>query len=64
MATLNQTEQTTPSPPGANTQLLYPKVGGQFIMAADGIEKQILDARSLAAAIVHLNTNINLTGGL
>jgi hypothetical protein len=63
MSVFQQTEQSTPTAPGANTQLVYPKVGGQFVMAADGIEKQILDSRSAAAYHTALELNILLIGG-
>jgi len=63
MSTLQQTEQATPSIPASTTQLLYPKVGGQYIMGSDGIEKQIIDSRSLAQAESMLNMYINISGG-
>ena len=46
MSTLTQVEQNTPTPPSANQQLNYPKVGGSYRMAADGIEKKLIDTTS------------------
>jgi hypothetical protein len=62
MSTLQQTEQTTPSVPSANQQLIYPKVGGMYIMASDGIEKQILDSRSSNQAISLIVVNQTFYG--
>jgi hypothetical protein len=64
MSTLTQVEQTTPSVPSAGTQILYPKVGGQYVMASDGVEKQLLDNRSLANAESILNVAVSLFGGI
>ena len=64
MSTLQQTEQTTPATPAAGTQLAYPKVGGQFVVASDGIEKQLLDSRALAMCTTQLDMNIWYSGGL
>ena len=64
MSTLTTVEQNTPATPVATNQIQYPKVGGQFIMASDGIEKQILDSRSLASTESILNMYINLSGGI
>lgn len=46
MSTLQQTEQSAPTPPSANQQVTYPKVGGQYRMASDGVEKRLLDTPS------------------
>jgi hypothetical protein len=64
MSTFTQTEQATPSIPASTTQLLYPKVGGQFIMASDGVERQLLDTRSLVNTESVLNMYVNLFGGI
>jgi hypothetical protein len=39
-------EQTTPSTASANQQILYPKVGGLFVMNSAGVEKQIVTTMS------------------
>lgn len=48
MSTLTLVEQSTPSAPSSTRQVVYPKVGGLFAMAADGVEKQLVDTRSIA----------------
>jgi hypothetical protein len=42
MSTLQQTEQTSPSAPGANTQLIYPKVGGWAVQNSAGVEQLLV----------------------
>jgi hypothetical protein len=51
MSTLVQVEQGTPSTPSAAQQITYPKVGGAYRMASDGIEKQLLDSGTYAAGV-------------
>jgi hypothetical protein len=43
MSTLTQTEQTSPSTPGASQQRTYPKAGGYYRMDSTGTERQMLD---------------------
>jgi hypothetical protein len=62
MSTLQQTEQTAPSVPAASTQLLYPKVGGMYIMAADGVEKQIIVSNSYVIANAMMPLQVNYFG--
>lgn len=62
MSTLQQTEQTTPSVPAASTQLMYHKVGGVYVMAADGVEKQIIVSTSYAVAMAAASTQVTYFG--
>lgn len=50
MSTLTQTEQASPSTPGANQQRTYPKVGGLYRMDSTGTERQLLDTGSVVNA--------------
>lgn len=63
MSTLTQVEQTTPSTPSASQQLLYPKVGGMYRMASDGVERQLVDATSTtsvnAGSLVFIHQNFS-----
>lgn len=62
MSTLTQTEQATPPAPPATKQVIYPKVGGVYVMAADGVEKQILVSQSSAQVESLINLATNLFG--
>jgi len=48
MSTITLVEQSTPSTPSATRQIVYPKVGGLYAMGSDGVEKQLIDTRSIA----------------
>ena len=63
MSTLTTVEQNTPATPVATNQVQYPKVGGQFIMTSDGIEKQILDSRSMAQYHATIEMTLMNIGG-
>lgn len=63
MSTYTHVEQTTPATPSTNQQVIYPKVGGVYTMASDGIEKQILDSRSMASSMGTINMLISNLGG-
>jgi hypothetical protein len=62
MSTLTQVEQATPFVPSAGQQVSYPKVGGQFFMGSDGIEKQVIDSRSSNQAISLIVVNQTFYG--
>lgn len=59
MSTLTQTEQASPSTPGASQQRLYPKVGGMFRKDSTGTEYQLLDTSSVdhASALLFVAQN-------
>lgn len=64
MSTLTQVEQTTPSTPSANQQIIYPKVGGMYRMASDGIERQLLDSANSYATAASAVVNQFWFGGI
>lgn len=63
MSTLTLVEQTNPGVQSAGQQKLYPVVGGIARVDSTGVEKVILDSRSVAAveAVVAVQ---NIFGGI
>ena len=64
MSTITLVEQTTPSVPAAGQQIVYPKVGSLARLDATGVEKTLLDSRTVALPAPLLDLVLNLTGGL
>ena len=64
MSGLTQVEQGTASVPSANQQIIYPKVGGVYRMASDGLEKQLLDSGNSYATAASAVVNQCWFGGI